>query len=112
MRKHFSASDKKPIVSICSGVSTRAEYWLALLISDGRKPDVRTYNSVISACATAGDQGRALFWFSEMQRAECSVNQVTYGSMIAASAVVGDVTRAEQLMQEMDGRGLPPILAC
>ena len=32
--------------------------------------------------------------------------------MLAASAVVGDVTLAEQLMEEMDARDLPPNLAC
>ena len=32
--------------------------------------------------------------------------------MIAASAVVGDVTLAEQLMEEMDARDLPPNLVC
>ena len=66
------------------------------------------FNTVIKACANAGDLTRAEQWQQRMEASGIAANAKHYGKLIEAAAKSGNVSAAEVWFQAMNQSGLPP----
>jgi pentatricopeptide repeat protein len=82
------------------------------MAQDGIRPDEKTYNCLISACAKAALADRAEHWFYKMEMDNCKADNVTFGSVIHAWAKVGHVKRAEFWINKMLSHGIHANIIC
>merc|ERR1719450_1659047 len=75
----------------------RAEAWLADMTAKGFEPNVRSYTSVIDACAKVGDTDRALAVFRSMKAQNVAPSEITYSTMARAFAKSGDFKKVEEI---------------
>ena len=64
----------------------RAEHWMSTMLKVGVDADTISYNTVIKACAEAGDVARAEHWMSVMLKAGVEANTISYSTVIKACA--------------------------
>ena len=60
-----------------------------------------SYNTVITACAAARDETRALRWLSTMLEANVEINTSSYNTVIQACSEARDEARAEHWLSTM-----------
>jgi len=72
------------------------------------KPDVVSFNTLISACAKAGQPRRAEEAFLRMEKLGIVPTHVTYSAVICAHARTGQPTEAQRWLDTMISRGQPP----
>merc|ERR1719301_83508 len=82
-----------------------AEKWLAKMLETGVEPNVITFNSVIAACAKAGNGKRCEEWLEKMRRAGVQPNSFTYNSVAKPFVAKGDYERVEQFMKDLCSEG-------
>ena len=58
--------------------------WLQVIQDEGKKPDDKSYNSVINACAQGGQVEEAMKWLQVMKAQGIKPNVITYNSVIKA----------------------------
>merc|ERR1719222_308978 len=78
----------------------------------GLVPGLLTFNSVINACAKAGDVCRAEHWLSEMSERGVKPDTVSYSTVIHACLRAHDPHRAEHWLTNMQAAGEPPSNFC
>merc|ERR1712182_17843 len=64
-------------------------------------PAILTFNSLINACAKAGDISRAEHWLRETFRRGLTPDSISYSTIIHACVEAKELTRAEQWLEEM-----------
>mmetsp|Transcript_5061 Transcript_5061/g.10262 ORF Transcript_5061/g.10262 Transcript_5061/m.10262 type:complete len:205 (+) Transcript_5061:1864-2478(+) len=76
--------------------------------SSGIEPDRVVYNTLIDACALAGDSDRAFQVFASMQVGQVRPDVVTYTSLMKACIAQRNMTRAMQVFDAMKIGGCSP----
>lgn len=77
------------------------------MILSGVRPNVRTFTTVISACATAGDWKQALSLLQKMEKEGVRANRFTYSAAISAMGKAGRWQHALALLHRMGERRVP-----
>jgi len=72
------------------------------------KPDVISFNTLISACAKASKPIRAEEAFAQMEKRGLVPTAVTFSSVLQAHARVGDPVKAQAWLDTMIERGVAP----
>jgi len=70
--------------------------------------DIRPYNMLLRACATAGDARAASAAFKLMEQAGFEADVTAYTTLISACSKAGDVDRAVEAFGRLKGEGLEP----
>lgn len=73
--------------------------------SQGIQAEVRTYNTVISACNKSGQPEQALQVYERMLAAGIKPSATTYTALISAYGRAGQVEKALEIFQDMIRRG-------
>lgn len=76
---------------------------LAWAEDDGIAPTVFMYSSAIWAAQKVGDCGKAIAYFSTMERVGCEPNAVVFDGLISALGEKGDVEEAIKLYERTRG---------
>merc|ERR1719327_2347719 len=74
----------------------------------GIAPDVVSYNTIITACAKAGDLEKAEEWLSRMEKVGIKPNLVPFLCMIQSHSCQGHVRDVERLFSQVLQRRLRP----
>lgn len=102
-----AGGDPSPAVALATTRHTRS--FPRRRIHHSSKPDIQTFNTVISACGRAGEWELALEVMSQAkERRGLRLTRVTYNAAIAACGKGGRVERAVELLGEMRNAGLVP----
>jgi len=72
------------------------------------KPDVRSFNSLLSACAKAGQPARAEDAFFQMEKRGITPDVVSFTTLISAHARAGSPAQAQSWLTAMIARGNQP----
>lgn len=75
------------------------------LLSQGCAAEARTYNTIISACAKAGQPGAALGVYERMLADGVAPTGTTYTSLISAFGKAGQAEEALRVYRDMQARG-------
>ncbi|CAJ1334936.1 unnamed protein product [Effrenium voratum] len=98
------------LVNANATCSASAEAWFRRMRSMNIPATVEILNSVISACAQAGDPVRAEQWLKRAHSLQVEPDAVSFNGVIHACGVSGEMERAEGWLHEMTPRRLDDIV--